>query len=92
MQDIMADQDNIFECIDLRLKSEKMYQYLEKHLSARERKTIIMRYGLCGRRPMTQREVAGALNISRSYVSRIEKRAIQTLRRYFLKDGFSSLS
>jgi RNA polymerase sporulation-specific sigma factor len=88
----MADEDNIFERIDLRLKSEKMYQYLKKHLSARERKTLIMRYGLCGEAPMTQREVAQTLNISRSYVSRIEKRAIQTLRRHFIRDGFSSMS
>jgi RNA polymerase sporulation-specific sigma factor len=88
LQDIMADEDNIFEHIDLRLKSEKLYRYLEKHLTPRERQTVVMRYGLLGAHPMTQREVADALQISRSYVSRIEKKAIQVLRGNFMRDGF----
>ena len=71
LQDIMADDDNILDQIDRRMKAEKMYQYVKKHLSAREQTTLIMRYGLFGSQPMTQREVAQALNISRSYVSRI---------------------
>ena len=44
-----------------------------------EKKTLVMRYGLYGTEPMTQKEVAARLNISRSYVSRIEKRAIKKL-------------
>ena len=88
LQDIMADDDNIFEHIDLRLKSEKMYRFLEKSLTDREKRILILRYGLFCRKPLTQREVAKELSISRSYVSRIEKKAIGVLRRQFIRDGF----
>lgn len=88
LQDIMSDDDNIFDCIDLRLKSEQMYKLIEKYLSEREQNIIIMRYGLYCTKPLTQREVAGALNISRSYVSRIEKKAINTLKKHFKREGF----
>lgn len=88
LQDIMSDDENIFDRIDLRLKSEQMYRYIEKHLSERERKIIIMRYGLFCTKPLTQREVADSLKISRSYVSRIEKKAVDTLRKQFSREGF----
>ena len=88
LQDVMSDDDNIFDRIDLRLKSEKMYKYIEKHLTPRERKILIMRYGLFCTKPLTQREVADALDISRSYVSRIEKKAVNILRKQFGRDGF----
>ena len=88
LQDTMADDGNIFDTIDLHLKSEKMYQYIEDGLSKREKQTLIMRYGLDCRPPMTQREVADELNISRSYVSRIEKKAIALIRKQFKRDGF----
>jgi len=68
LQDIMADDDNMLDHIDLRLKAEKMYQYIAK-LKGRERQTLLMRYGLRGTIPMTQRQVADELGISRSYVS-----------------------
>ena len=87
-QDIMPDEDNIFEHIDLRLKSEQMYGYIEKNLTAREKKILILRYGLFCQKPLTQREVAKQLGISRSYVSRIEKKAIGVLRRHFSREGF----
>ena len=88
LQDIMSDDDNIFDCIDLRLKSEQMYKFIDKHLNAREQKIIIMRYGLYCTKPLTQREVASALKISRSYVSRIEKKAISILKKQFGREGF----
>lgn len=88
LQDIMADKENIFDHIDLRLQSERMYRYIDKHLTDREKKIIIMRYGLLSTKPLTQREVAKTLGISRSYVSRIEKKAVETLRKYFGRDGF----
>jgi len=69
LQDIMADDDNIFDQIDLSLKSERMHRFIEQHLSEREKDILIMRYGLFCRKPLTQREVAKALQISRSYVS-----------------------
>ena len=76
LQDIMAEDDNIVDCIDLRIKSEQLYRFIEGALDERERQIIIMRYGLGGTRSLTQREVAKKLDISRSYVSRIEKKAI----------------
>ena len=88
LQDIMADDDNIFDQIDLNLKSEQMHIFIDQHLSKREKKILIMRYGLFCRKPLTQREVAKELKISRSYVSRIEKKAIGALRRLFSRDGF----
>lgn len=88
LQDIMSDDDNIFDHIDLRLKSEQMYKLIEKYLSEREQNIIIMRYGLYCTKPLTQREVAAVLNISRSYVSRIEKKAINTLKKHFKRKGF----
>ena len=53
------------------------------HLPPREREIILLRYGLTGQRPLVQREVAKKLNISRSYVSRLEKKALQKLRKAF---------
>ncbi len=87
LMDIMADDQNIIECIDLHIKSEQLYHFIEGCLDERERQIIIMRYGLNGTRPLTQREVAEHLKISRSYVSRIEKKAIGTLRARFEKEG-----
>jgi RNA polymerase sporulation-specific sigma factor len=88
LQDIMSDDENIFERIDLHLRAERMYTFIESHLTSREKDILIMRYGLFGHKPMTQREVAEKLKISRSYVSRIEKKAIGILKRLFIKEGF----
>lgn len=88
LMDIMSEDDNIFECIDLRIKSEKLYEYINKLLGERERDILIMRYGLFETKPLTQREVAAKLNISRSYVSRIEKKAIGILKKQFGKEGY----
>ena len=70
MMDIVADETNIIDSIDLKLRSEQLYRYMEETLDDRERMILQMRYGLGGTRPMTQREVAQKLHISRSYVSR----------------------
>lgn len=66
--------------IDQREKIQKIYEELDKMKMSKEKKTLIMRYGLYGGEPMTQKEVAKELHISRSYVSRIEKKAILRLR------------
>jgi len=87
IQDTMSDDDNIFERIDLNIKSEQMYRYIEEHLNEREKSILVLRYGLFCQKPLTQREVAKKLNISRSYVSRIEKKAIGSLRDLFNKAG-----
>ena len=58
---------------------KKAYELISRILSGRERQIIVMRYGIDGEEPLTQREVAAKLNISRSYVSRIEKAALEKL-------------
>lgn len=81
--DVIATEDTILDDIDLRLKSEKLHKYLKEALDPRERIIIKLRYGLDGYHPLTQREVAAKIGISRSYVSRIEKKALQTLNKQF---------
>ena len=87
LTDIIADEDNILDNLDLKMKSEHLHKLIGSCLEERERVIILMRYGLCGFLPMTQREVAKKLKISRSYVSRIEKKALERLRREFQKSG-----
>lgn len=65
------------------MKAERLYRYIAENLDSREREIVELRYGLGGRRPLTQREIAKKLEISRSYVSRIEKKALGKLRERF---------
>lgn len=84
--DIIAENDGddgIVEKIDLNIKSEQLYRFIDECLDEREVDIIKHRYGLYGCRPLTQREVADRLGISRSYVSRIEKKALQTLKKKY---------
>lgn len=67
--DVMSTEDNIFEDLDSKIKSEQLKRYIYEVLSPRERTIIELRYGLAGTNPLTQREVAKKLGISRSYVS-----------------------
>ena len=83
--DIMATEDNIVDNLDCKIKSEQLKKYITEVLSPRERIIIELRYGLNGRTSLTQREVASALGISRSYVSRIEKKALGILHKRFMK-------
>lgn len=87
--DIMAVDDNIIDTLDLKFNSRKLGQYINEELDEREKKIIILRYGLNGKEPMTQKNVAKLLNISRSYVSRIETRALKILKKRF--DSSSNL-
>lgn len=87
--DIMAVDDNIIDTLDLKFNSRKLGQYINEELDEREKKIIILRYGLDGNEPMTQKNVAKLLNISRSYVSRIETRALKILKKRF--DSSSNL-
>ena len=84
--DTMAVDDTIIDDLDVRMKSEKLYGYLQRALTPRERAIVTLRYGLLGCRPLPQREVAQKLGISRSYVSRIEKKALGKLRKAFGPD------
>ncbi len=83
LMDIMSVDDNILDDLDMKLNSKKLGQYINEELSGREKTVIILRYGLNGKKPMTQKEVAGLLDISRSYVSRIETKALKILRHRF---------
>lgn len=85
LMDVIADETSLIDNIDLKLKSEKLYHLIRENLSDWEREIIILRYGLYGKRPLTQREIAARLHISRSYVSRIEKRALEILKKQFEK-------
>ena len=87
--DIMAVDDNIIDTLDFKFNSRKLGQYINEELDEREKKIIILRYGLDGNEPMTQKNVAKLLNISRSYVSRIETRALKILKKRF--DNSSNL-
>lgn len=81
--DIISDDINILDDIDLKIKLENLEKFMRQALSEREKTVLILRYGLCNRPEITQNEVAKRLNISRSYVSRIEKKALSKLRRCF---------
>lgn len=74
-----SDGSNISEEVELRMEVGHLYQQLKQVLKNRELEIIRMRYGLDGSEEMTQKEVGEALGISRSYVSRIEKKALGKL-------------
>lgn len=78
--DIIKTDDTIADDLDLKLKIARAVGYIKSELNDREREIIVLRYGLATDAPITQREVAQRLGISRSYVSRIEKNALEKLR------------
>ena len=78
--DVICTEDDSDEVLDRIMQSKKAVRLVNTVLDERERKIIIMRYGLNGKKPLAQREVAVKLNISRSYVSRLEKSALQKLK------------
>jgi len=78
--DIIKCDDTIAEDIDTKIKITKATEYIMKNLDEREREIIILRYGLGSQPPVTQREAAEKLGISRSYVSRIEKNALEKIK------------
>lgn len=79
-EDIISTEENMAEELDRRLLAERALSYINTILTSRERQIIYLRYGLSGRKPKTQKETAEKLGISRSYVSRIEKSALDKLR------------
>ena len=81
--DIIGVEEPIERNLDLKEYISKITDFVDTALDERENKIIVLRYGLKGYMPKTQREVAKYLNISRSYVSRIEKRALEKLRDEF---------
>ncbi len=85
LQDVMFTEEDISEKIDLQKNCRRIYKYID-HLEPREKMIVIKRYGLFDTEPKTQNEVAKELSISRSYVSRIEKKALEKLGLYFKKE------
>ncbi len=83
LMDIIADNNDISEALDTKMKLEKLKVYIYSALDERELNIIEMRYGIGGKGELTQREIAKKLGISRSYVSRIETAALKKLKRKF---------
>ena len=83
LSDIVYTDDTIADDLDKKIKIEKLREYIDEMEDSRDREIILKRYGLFMSKPMTQREIAEEMGISRSYVSRIEKRALKKLREKF---------
>lgn len=83
LMDVIFAEDTIADDIDLKIKSERLYSLIEKIKDEREKEIIIRRYGLYNTAPLTQKEIAKKMKISRSYVSRIEKKVLEDLRKGF---------
>lgn len=86
LMDVISVEDNIFDELTSSETNLHLRQYIDSLLTDREKKIISLRYGLSGAKPLTQREVSDILGISRSYVSRIEKKALEKLRAQLIKD------
>ncbi|WP_026475830.1 RNA polymerase sporulation sigma factor SigK [Alkaliphilus transvaalensis] len=78
-----TEPDKVLEEVELKIQIKKLYEKMASVLKKRERIVIELRYGICSGGSMTQREIAKMLGISRSYVSRIEKRAVKKLLKSF---------
>ena len=84
LQDVLENSErNIEEEVDLKIKIKKMYEKIKEVLKGREKLIIELRFGLDGKKPRTQSQIAEMMGISRSYVSRIETKAIGKLAKEF---------
>lgn len=81
--DVVKVDDNMLEELDLRDSCRRVSHCVDTCLTQREAHIIRLRYGLGGRQPLTQREIATLCGISRSYVSRIEKKALEKLKQAY---------
>ncbi len=80
LMDIIEDGTDIEKDVELSIHQKQLYRFLGKCLDERELEIIVERYGLYGHAPLTQKEVAEKLGISRSYISRLEKKALKKLK------------
>ena len=80
LMDVVADDEDLLERVSTRQDLKKLCKAVDEVLTEQERQVIVARYGLGGGAPMRQREVANITGISRSYVSRIEKKALEKLK------------
>ena len=80
LQDVVAGEEDLLEELSARENARRLRSAVERVLTEQEKQVVCLRYGLLGQSPQKQWEVAQVLGISRSYVSRIEKRALERLR------------
>jgi RNA polymerase sporulation-specific sigma factor len=80
---IESTDEDIVDIFEIQENIKRLYMFLNTALNEREQEIIILRYGLSGEKEITQREIADKLGISRSYVSRIEKKALKKLKDLF---------
>ena len=80
LMDVVGVDDTMLDDLHDRESAQRLHQLVRECLTTREAEIIRLRYGLGGTIPLTQREIASSFGISRSYVSRIEKRALEKLR------------
>lgn len=79
LMEVVSSDEDLFDDLSGREMCGKLHRAMQTHLSQREREIVSLRYGLGGLTPLTQREIAARYGISRSYISRIEKKALQKL-------------
>ena len=87
LMDVICSDEDLFERMSDKEIYARLYEMIESRLTEREKHIIVLRYGLANHRPLTQREIAAQCGISRSYVSRIEKKALQKLERALSEEG-----
>ncbi|MBR6120599.1 MAG: RNA polymerase sporulation sigma factor SigK [Oscillospiraceae bacterium] len=80
VQDVVASEEDLFEDLSRKEEARRLHRAIADCLTEREQRVVRLRYGLGGQKPLRQQEVARELGISRSYVSRIEKKALEKLR------------
>ena len=80
LMDVVSDDEDLLERVSTREDIKKLMTALETRLTPQEKQVILLRYGLGGNPPQRQRQVAQTIGVSRSYVSRIEKRALEKLK------------
>ncbi|HWR19406.1 MAG TPA: RNA polymerase sporulation sigma factor SigK [Clostridia bacterium] len=80
-----TDADCVYNIVELNIASAQLRRAIKSVLTPREQIVVALRYGLTGRRPMTQRDIAKLLGISRSYISRLEKKAVACLNKEFAR-------
>lgn len=86
LMDILSVDDTVFDDVDLAMDKIKIRKFVTEMTDNREKEIIVLRYGLHGEDPITQNEIAEKLGISRSYVSRIETKAIKKLKKRMLNE------
>ncbi len=87
LMDVICSDEDLFDDLSTRETYQRLHEAMDTVLTDRERRILRLRYGLGGHPPKTQREIADQCGISRSYVSRIEKKALAKLEAAFLQEG-----